>query len=151
MSETRAQIVAERVAQTGIDEAMIHRLVHSFYGAVRADPLLGPIFESKVDDWPAHLAKLVDFWSSIALMTGRFSGRPMAAHAPLPIQATHFSRWLELFRATAREVCTPAAADFFIARAEQIAKSFQVNLELLSGGPPRPASRPPRQTVRFEA
>jgi hypothetical protein len=69
----------------GIDEAMIRRLVHAFYGEARRDPVLGPIFEDAVAGaWDAHLAKLCDFWSSVLLMSGRFSGAPMAAHVRRP-------------------------------------------------------------------
>jgi hemoglobin len=124
----RHALVSDRVAATGIDEAMIEQLVHRFYGAVRADPVLGPIFEAKIEDWDEHLAKLCDFWSSIALMTGRFAGKPMQAHAPLPIEGAHFERWLGLFRKTAAETCPAPAAAFFIERAEMIAQSLQLGL-----------------------
>jgi hemoglobin len=124
----RAQIVADRVAETGIDEAMIQRLVHHFYATVRADPVLGPIFEARVADWPEHLAKLCDFWSSVALMTGRFEGQPMRVHAEMPVGGAHFDRWLALFEVAAHEVCPPAAAAFFIARARQIAASLELGI-----------------------
>lgn len=120
--------VQDLVARTGIDEAMIVRLVHAFYGRVRNDATLGPIFAAEVEDWDAHLATLVDFWSSVALMTARYGGRPMPAHVKLDVGEAHFVRWLELFRETAREVCTPEAADFFIGKAENIARSFQMGV-----------------------
>jgi hemoglobin len=45
-------------------------------------------------------------------MSGRrYHGQPMVAHLPLPIDAPHFDRWLEIFVETARNVCpVPAAA-----------------------------------------
>ena len=52
----RDLIVADIVARTGIDEAMIERLVHTFYGRARRDPLLGPIFDSTVQDWERHIS-----------------------------------------------------------------------------------------------
>jgi len=39
-------IVADIVARTGIDESMIDRLMRTFYGRARLDPLIGPIFET---------------------------------------------------------------------------------------------------------
>ena len=39
---SRDLIVADIVARTGIDEAMIERLVRTFYGRARLDPLIGP-------------------------------------------------------------------------------------------------------------
>jgi len=122
--------VQELVARTGIDEAMIERLVHTFYGRVREDATLGPIFAREVEDWDAHLRTLVDFWSSIALMTARYDGRPMPAHVRLGVDGSHFARWLELFRATAQEVCTPEAAAFFLGKADQIARSLQMGIAM---------------------
>jgi hypothetical protein len=42
------------------------------------------------------------FWSSVTLMTGRYHGTPMARHAPLPIDADHFDRWLTGARRSGR-------------------------------------------------
>jgi hemoglobin len=113
----------------GVTEEMIHELVHAFYAQVRRDPTLGPVFNRAVGDWDAHLSKLCDFWSSVTLMTGRFKGAPMAAHARLPdIRATHFARWLDLFRQTAETVCPPGAAALFVAKAELIAESLQLGI-----------------------
>jgi len=118
----------------GIDEAMIRRQVHTFYGRVRLHPVLGPIFNAAVSDWDEHLAKLCDFWSSVMLATGRFQGRPMQAHNRLPgIRTGHFGRWLALFEATAREVCPPAAAALFIERSRMIGRSFQLGLAVSRG------------------
>lgn len=135
-------------AQVGIDEAMVHRMVHGFYARIRADAVLGPIFNDAIaeDRWPTHLANMVDFWSSVLLMTGRYSGRPMAAHllldakrgeAQMPrLDQPHFDRWLELFRATAAEICPPDAAALFVNRAEKIAQSFVMGLRFQRGETP---------------
>jgi hemoglobin len=105
----------------GINKAMIDRLVRAFYARARRDPLIGPIFERKAGDWEAHFARLPDFWPSVALMSGRYHGRPMAKHLSLPIDTPHLDRWLELFAASAYEVRPPAAAAHFIERAHRIA------------------------------
>ncbi|NUB16937.1 preprotein translocase, partial [Azospirillum brasilense] len=68
-------VIAERVAATGIDEAMIRTLVHAFYGKVRADAALGPVFDRTITDWEPHLRTMEDFWSSVALLSGRYHGR----------------------------------------------------------------------------
>ena len=95
----------------GINEEMIRDLVHAFYARVRRDPILGPIFNARIDDWPHHLDKLCAFWSSVTLMTGRYKGTPMKVHAELPeATAGHFERWLALFQATAISVCPADAA-----------------------------------------
>jgi hemoglobin len=131
----RNLIVADIVERTGIDMAMIERLVRAFYGRARHDVLIGPIFDRKVADWDSHIARMCDFWSSVVLMSGRYHGQPMVAHLPLPIDTPHFDRWLELFGETAREVCPRRAADYFIDRAQRIANSLQLGLALQRGGP----------------
>jgi hemoglobin len=115
-------------ADTGIDQAMIDQLVDRFYDRVRDDALIGPVFAARISDWGPHLAQMKLFWSSVALMTGVYHGRPMPKHLPLPVDGRHFDRWLELFRATAREVCPPAAADHFIERAQRIAESLELGI-----------------------
>lgn len=121
-------------APAGVDEALIRRQVHTFYGRVRQDPVLGPIFNDAIADWDEHLAKLCDFWSSVLLMTGRFKGSPMAAHARRPeIRDEHFALWLDLFERTAREVCPPAAADLFVERSRMIGRSLALGLSVSRG------------------
>lgn len=89
-------------------EAEVTALVHDFYARVRQDPALGPIFETHVQDWPAHLSQLVDFWSAMLRGTRRFSGSPMASHMVLPgLTADLFERWLLLFRQTTSESPNP--------------------------------------------
>jgi hemoglobin len=118
---------------------MIERLVHSFYGRVRQDELLAPIFTDRIADWEPHLERMCAFWSSVALMTGRYHGQPMRMHVPLPVDAPHFDRWLDLFEATARDVCPGAAAEHFIERAHRIADSLELGVNagrgILSSAP----------------
>ena len=135
----------------GITEPMIQTLVHTFYARVRLDPLLGPIFNRVITDWDAHLDKLCAFWSSVTLMTGRYKGTPMQAHADLPeITPAHFARWLALFQATAVKTCPAEAAAVFVDRANRIAESLQLGIALHRGegivppikrGPPMAADR----------
>jgi hemoglobin len=127
-AERREQITADIVARTGITEAMIEHLVHGFYAKVRADAVLGPVFEARIQDWGLHLSQMCAFWSSVALMTGRYHGTPMAKHLPLPVDADHFDRWLELFEQTARELCPPEAASHFVERAQRIAASLELGI-----------------------
>lgn len=125
---SRTEITADIAARTGIDDAMINRLVRTFYERVRADDLIGPIFAARITDWEPHLQRMCAFWSSVALLTGRYHGQPMPLHMPLPIDARHFDRWLALFADTARELCPPAAADHFIERAYRIAESLEMGV-----------------------
>lgn len=126
--ERRERITAEIVARTGIDEPMIERLVHGFYARVREDELLGPIFEARIEHWEPHLNQMCAFWSSVALMSGRYHGNPMARHLPLPIHSEHFDRWLSLFEETVRRICPPAAEAHFMERARRIAESLELGI-----------------------
>lgn len=128
----------------GITEDMIHAVVDGFYAEVRRDPAIGPIFNRVLseEDWPPHLAKMCDFWSSVLLMTGRFKGAPMAAHAHIEeLRATHFSRWLQLFRQAVNALCPPPAAALFVAKAELIAESLQLGVAVSRGEHPNASQR----------
>lgn len=124
----RARATAAIVRQTGIDEAMIRTLVHAFYARVRQDPLLAPVFAPRIPDWGAHLERMCAFWSSVALLSGQYHGRPMDRHLPLPVTERHFARWLDLFEETARATCPPAAAALFSDRARRIARSLEAGI-----------------------
>ena len=127
-AERREKITAEIIARTGITEAMIERLVHGFYTKVRSDAVLAPVFDARIRDWEPHLKQMCAFWSSVALMSGRYHGTPMVKHLPLPVDAAHFDRWLELFEAAAREICPPEAAAHFVERARRIAASLELGI-----------------------
>jgi hemoglobin len=111
-------------------ESKIPELVGLFYSRVRQDPDLGPIFNTAVEDWPEHLAKLSDFWSSIMLTTGRYKGHPMREHFKLlpAITSEHFDRWLSLWRQATDEVMGPEIGALFFEKATRIAESFKLGL-----------------------
>jgi len=132
-AERRAEISQAIRTETGIDEAMIEKLVRAFYVRVQEDPLIGPIFAARISDWEPHLQQMFSFWGSVALMTGAYHGRPMQKHLPLPIDGRHFDRWLELFGATARELCPPKAAAHFVERAQRIAESLELGIATTQG------------------
>ncbi len=114
----------------GIDEADLQRLIPLFYARVRADAELGPVFNDAVGDWPEHLEKLVAFWSSVMLTSGRYKGNPMAAHLKHKERITPalFDRWLALWRDTTDEIMAPATAAALQAKAARIADSLQLAL-----------------------
>jgi len=132
-AERRARVTAAIMAETGIDEAMIERLVRGFYARVRDDALIGPVFAARIVDWEPHLAQMFAFWSSVALMSGRYHGQPMRKHLMLPVDGRHFDRWLALFEATAADLCPPKAAAHFIERARRIAESIEMGVATVNG------------------
>ena len=144
----RNLLIADIVERTSIDEAMLDRLVRSFYARAQQDPLIGPIFARHVVDWEDHYARLSAFWSSVVLMSGRYHGQPMAKHLPLGLETAHFNRWLELWVETAQEVCPPAAAALFIDRAHRIADSLEMGIATARGEIKSPPPRPRRAVVQ---
>jgi hemoglobin len=115
---------------TPLGETEIDHLVRAFYCRVRSDALLGPIFNNAIQDWDHHLGKLVDFWSSVMLGSGRYKGQPMAAHLR---QATHmtpaaFERWLQLWAETTTARLRPAAAAALQEKAARIAESLGLGI-----------------------
>lgn len=132
-AERRAQIVQRAREQTGIDETMIEQLVRGFYARIRADELLGPIFASRIQDWEPHLQRMFAFWSSVVLSSGAYHGQPMRMHLPLPVDAQHFDRWLQLFEQTARQLFSEPIAYYFIERAHRIARSLELGIATTQG------------------
>lgn len=110
-------------------EADIQLLVDTFYQKVHHDALLDPVFNGFARvDWSRHLPIMYDFWSSILLGSARYHGRPFPKHMPLPINATHFQRWLELFEATLDELFAGPKAEEAKVRALNIATLFEYRL-----------------------
>ncbi|XUW89778.1 group III truncated hemoglobin [Burkholderia sp. M6-3] len=119
--------VVERAAEP--DEANIRELVYGFYDRVRADPLLGPVFDAKLAGrWDDHLPKMCTFWASLVLGAKQYRGNVQQAHQPLEgIEPQHFSRWLYLFLDTVESRYEPAAAVRFMEPALRIAQSLQLS------------------------
>lgn len=124
------QKIREDAAAIGIDEAFISDLVETFYARVREHPHLGPVFDGAVEDWPEHIEKLKQFWASVALNAGAYSGRPMQAHLKVKsIEPAHFGEWLFLFEQTLRDLATDErAVEYFMVRASRIGESLKLGL-----------------------
>lgn len=108
-----------------LNEPNIAVLVDTFYAHVREDDLIGPVFNRVVADWPEHLAKLTDFWSSVILSAGTYKGNPMMAHLPIPeMDQEHLVRWLTLWQQTTAEIFEPEIADIFLGKALMVGERF---------------------------
>lgn len=126
-----------------IDEAQLDALIPRFYERVRDDALIGPVFDAAIADWDVHLGKLVAFWSSVMLTSGRYKGNPVAAHLKqlAAITPPMFDRWLELWAEVTSEILSPAAATMLQEKAVRIAESLKLALyfRIPPGGQVRPA------------
>lgn len=110
----------------------IKELVDSFYDKVNRDPLLSPVFNDFAGvNWEKHLPVMYSFWGSILLGDFTYKGNPFLKHIPLPIDKTHFDRWLSLFMETIDERFTGEKAEEAKQRAQSIAGIFQYKLATL--------------------
>lgn len=108
----------------------IELLVNTFYEHVKADPLIGYIFNDIARvDWPKHLPVMYDFWEFLLLNGQGYRGNPIQKHFDLhdkhPLTAAHFDRWLELFRQTVDELFEGPKADDAKFRAYAISETWK--------------------------
>jgi hemoglobin len=110
------------------NETNIRELVYAFYDRVRADSILGPVFEQTLAGrWDEHLPKMCTFWASLVLGAKQYRGNVQQAHQPLlGLEPQHFSHWLYLFLDTVESRYEPAAAIRFMEPALRIAQSLQL-------------------------
>lgn len=114
-----------------VDEATIRAVVDDFYGRIRRDPILGPVFNSRVDDWSKHLPKMYGFWATVVRGEQRYHGNPVEAHRPITeLTSDLFARWLDLFETVLAEHCTPADAQAWAATARRMGFAMSCRLGL---------------------
>jgi hemoglobin len=112
----------------------IKTLVDTFYTKVQLHPVLSPVFNQRIQDkWPEHLQKMYSFWQTILLEEYTYFGRPFPPHAQLPVDATHFDAWLQLFTQTVDELFTGDKATEAKWRANKMAEMFQIKLAHFKG------------------
>ncbi|MGV3479214.1 MAG: group III truncated hemoglobin [Sphingobium sp.] len=130
------------IGTSDIDEEALGRLIPLFYDRIRQDPLLGPVFDGAVHDWPAHLETLIAFWSSVMLTSGRYKGNPMRAHLAHrdTITPEMFERWLTLWAEITDRHMPQDSAVAMQAKAARIAESLQLALFFRLDPPARQAT-----------
>lgn len=108
------------------DTESITRLVHGFYADVRRDPLLGPVFEAALHGrWEAHLQRMVDFWSSIALGTRSYRRNVVDSHRPLQgVTPAHFAAWVRLWSEHTGRLFVPEVAHSLQQAAHGVARNL---------------------------
>lgn len=88
----------------------VSRLVRVFYGKIRGDEILGPIFNTIISDWESHFDLLTDFWETQLFLKRKYSGNPVTAHQEVDdkmnhiITPEHFGLWLNLWFSTIDEL-----------------------------------------------
>ena len=108
----------------------IKTLVDAFYEKVRRDELLSPIFNGRIQNrWPQHLEKMYSFWQTVLINKPTYSGSPFPPHAQLPINRSHFEKWIELFISTIDELFKGDKSTEAKWRAGKMAEMFQNKIE----------------------
>jgi len=113
------------------------KLLRHFYADVRQHQVLGPIFNARIKDWPHHIEKIGDFWSTVCGGPATYNGRMGARHVPLGLKEEHFQAWLGLWEHNCRVWLAPDFAEGMITLAHQ----FGDRLRMITGV--RPGFRPP--------
>lgn len=117
---------------TTLDDVKL--LVDTFYGKVRKDELLGPVFDDRIQDrWPQHLQKMYTFWQTVLLGEHTYFSSPFPPHATLPVNEQHFNRWLALFSETLEELFEGKIKEEAMWRAGKMADMFQYKISMIRG------------------
>jgi hemoglobin len=131
----------------------IELLVNRFYEKVRADDLIGPIFNdiAKVD-WDIHLPKLYAFWQTVLFGNGGFQGNPLGVHFALvretPMDWPRFERWLALFNETVDDLFTGERAGHIKRVADDMAHVIHSRINNVPDRRFDPANLTPEQRAR---
>lgn len=112
----------------------IELLIKSFYSKVKKDDIIGFIFNdiAKVN-WEHHLPIIFDFWETLLLDAASYRKNAMEVHYTLnrkvPLEETHFRRWLNLFSETVDDLFTGRIATMAKTKAKSIASLMQFKMK----------------------
>ena len=103
----------------------ILRLLRPFYIDVRQHAVLGPIFNTHIQEWEPHLAKITEFWARQTGGPSRYGGGFGAAHLSLGIGPEHFQHWLGLWDYNCQRHLAPAEAKEMSALAHEFGERLK--------------------------
>lgn len=117
-----------------MDRGDVFALVSLFYSKVRKNEKIGHFFNDTIEDWPAHLEKLTDFWETNLFFVSKFKGNPMRVHKEVDrkfdhgIEQIHFGTWLNLWHETIDELYEGERANIAKNRARNMAHNLFMNM-----------------------
>ena len=103
----------------------IAQLLRHFYADVRQHQVIGPVFNARIKDWPAHLAKIGEFWARVTGGPSNYAGQMPAKHLGLGLDPRHFAAWLQLWDANCRCYLKPREAEEMSALAHGIGQRLR--------------------------
>ena len=119
------------------NRADLENLMKAFYSKALVDKSIGHYFTQVVQlDMEKHLPRITDFWETVDFDAGKYQGNTLKVHEDLheksPFQSEHFTRWIDLFKATVDELFAGENAEKIKSRAISIATVM--NLKMVHGG-----------------
>jgi len=119
------------------NRADLENLMKAFYSKALVDESIGHYFTQVVQlDMEKHLPRITDFWETVVFDAGKYQGNTLKVHEDLheksPFQSDHFTRWIDLFKATVDELFAGENAEKIKSRAISIATVM--NLKMVHGG-----------------
>lgn len=110
-------------------KAGIRAVLDDFYGRVKADPLLGPVFASRIDDWDKHLEKIERFWGFQTGGPEKYEGG-MGRHIGLPVDMNHFDKWIDEWTISCRKLLQEKEAGEMVMVALHFRKILEQMIEM---------------------
>ena len=95
----------------------IYTLVSQFYSKVKSNTILGPIFNTAIQDWDKHIEQLTTFWQSSLFLNTKYTGNPIKTHITVDqnnqnnLTQMHFGIWLNLWLETIDQLYTGPIAN----------------------------------------
>lgn len=114
-------------------------LVNAFYDKVRADALLGPIFQEIIgDDWSHHLPVMYTFWNTVLFGAEGYKGQAVGKHVEIdrkiPLLPEHFERWISIWKETVDRLFEGGNAGKIIEKAGMMLQLIQFKVQAARSG-----------------
>lgn len=90
----------------------------------------------KIEDWPAHLEIIADFWSGLTGGPAGYRGGMPVKHFPLGLAEEHFEAWLALWKNNCRAQLPPREVEEMTVLANRIGARLRGMLGLSAPAEP---------------
>ena len=122
---------------TNLDDLIA--LVNNFYGRVRRDELIGPIFNTIIgEQWDRHLSTMYSFWNSVLFGAEGYRGQAVGKHVQIDkkmeLQPEYYERWISLWRDTVDSMFEGENAALIKTRAQAMLQLIQFKVEYARSG-----------------
>lgn len=114
-------------------------LVDTFYNKIKSDDAIGYIFHTIIgEDWSHHLPVMYAFWQMVLFNKTGYTGNPVKKHIDidkqLPLQPSHFERWLSLWNETVDSLFKGEVAEEAKKRAALMIHLIRMKVEMARSG-----------------